>query len=561
MKKADIYFAKAQQYIEDVQSGKRIAGILEKKAIERHLNDLEHAPEKGLIFSKKAAQKALSFFTLLKHFEGEWAGQEFVPEGWQCFIIISLFGWLRADGRRRFKESYIEVARKNGKTTFAAGIALYCMVLDGEQGAQIYSAAVDKEQAKVCWKAAKAMVESSPALRKYLETSQQAIFMPTTLSTFKSFSKDTKNKDGFNPHCAICDELHAWPTDDIYNLIISGMGARRQPLVFSITTAGFNKNLPCYEMRTLYVDVLMGSKTQEDTFILIFSPDKDDDWKDPETWEKANPNYGVSVYPEYMEGELEKAMNRKSREVNFKTKNLNMWVDAPDVWIPDETVAANDYGTNPDSLLGKRCYAGLDLASHVDINALILGFPDEPHFPVLCFFWIPEGKVKEKEDRVDYRAWHEAGFIRITNGDVIDIEELVDDIDGILRLYDVKNLAFDPAKAYHGVIQGLQKGGWDEILDEYAQNMRHMSEPTKKLEAMVTAKEMDFMGNPVILWMFRNVVVYTDANDNIKLDKKKSIEKIDGVVAAVNMVGGWISVEANQEATPYKNHNLRVIYM
>ncbi len=561
MKKAEIYFNKALKYIDDVQTGKRIAGKLEKKAVERHINDLENAPEKGLIFSKKVAQKALAFFTLLKHFEGEWAGQEFVPEGWQCFIIISIFGWLRADGRRRFKESYIEVARKNGKTTFAAGIALYCMVLDGEQGAQIYSAAVDREQAKVCWKAAKNMVEASPALRKYLETSQQAIFMASTLSTFKPFSKDTKNKDGFNPHCAICDELHAWPTDEIYNLIISGMGARRQPLVFSITTAGFNKDLPCYEMRTLYIDVLMGLKVQEDTFILIFSPDKDDDWKDPKTWEKANPNYGVSVYPEYMEDELDKALNRKSREVNFKTKNLNMWVDAPDVWISDEIVAANDYGTNPEDLLGKTCYGGLDLASHVDIVALALMFPEEPHCPVLFYFWIPEGKVKEKEDRVDYRAWKEMGVIRITNGDVIDIDEHVQDIDTILKMYDVKNVSFDPAKAYHGTIQGLQKNGWDDVLDEYAQNMAHMSEPTKKLEAMITGKEMDLMGNPCIRWMFRNVVVYRDANDNIKLDKKRSIEKIDGVVATVNAIGGWISLGAKAKPDAYRDHDLRVIYM
>ena len=520
-RKEEIYKEKALAYIRSVLSGKRNAGELERLAVRRHVDDLEHAMERGLYFDERAAKRALAFCQLIKHYQGEWAGQEFVPEGWQCFILWSIFGWKTKGGVRRFKYAAIEVPRKNGKTMLAAVIALYGLVADGEQGAQVYSAAVDRDQAAICWKAAARMG-----------------------SYYKPLSKETKNKDGLNPHFAICDEMHAWPTDDIYNLIRSGMGARRQPLIFSITTAGFDMNSPYYQMRRLYVDILRGVKRDEHTFVLIFCPDKEDDWHDVRTWYKASPNLGVSVYEDFMRMEYEAAVNKGSTtEVNFKTKNLNLWVDAPDVWIKDDLVARCDYGTTDADLEGETCYAGLDLASHVDINALCLYFPERPVPACRFYFWIPEDKVREKEDRVDYRQWKEEGWIRVTNGNVIDIDEMVADLTRILRRYDVQSLAFDPAKAYHGVIQGLQKEGFDDLLDEFSQGIQNMSEPTKKIEADVSAGLVDLMRNPVIRWMFRNVVIYRDANDNIKMDKKRSIEKIDGCVAMANAYGTYMSTD------------------
>ena len=558
-KKAEIYKEKALHYIDRVMSGERIAGEYEKLAVKRHLDDLRYSTEKGLYFNEKAAKKAFVFFTLLKHYKGEWAGKELELEDWQCFIIWCVFGWYRGGGVRRFNYADIEVARKNGKTTFAAGIALYMLTLDGEAGAEIYSAAVDRDQAKICWEAAKEMIDKSPDLQKYLDTYANSILMESTASSFKPLSKDSGNKDGLNPHCAICDERHAWPTDDIYNVIKSGMGARRQPLVLTITTAGFDMGSPYYESRKVMVDILKGIKQQENQFVIIFCPDNGDDWKDPGTWIKANPNIGISVSYEYMENELKDAVNKGGGvEVNFKTKNCNMWVDAPDVWIQDDIIMANNGGIADKSLIGQECYAGLDLAAHVDINALALFFPRL--MVIKMFFWIPEGKVKEKEARVDYRLWADQGFIKTTPGDVIDIDFQVADITNICRLYDVKNLAFDPAKAYHGTIQGLQKAGLDSILDEFAQSMMNMSEPTKKLEAFIRSKRLDLMNNPVLRWMFRNVVVYRDANDNIKLDKKKSPNKIDGIVAIVNAIGGMMSADAEkQKNRMYENHSLRTI--
>ena len=224
---------------------------------------------------------------------------------------------------------------------------------------------------------------------------------------------------------------------------------------------------------------------------------------------------------------------------------MNLWVDAPDVWIQDEKVAACNYGTTEDDLIGQECYAGLDLAAHVDINALALYFPKLRHPAFRMYFWIPEGKILQKEDRVDYRQWQKEGWINVTPGDVIDIDVMVSEMSAILKKYDVRNLAFDPAKAYHGVIQGLQKEGFDGILDQFSQGIQNMSEPTKQLEADVTSASVDLMGNPVIRWMFRNVVIYRDANDNIKMDKRKSIEKIDGVVAMANAIGGYMSQDGD----------------
>lgn len=558
-KKSEIYKEKALTYIDRVMSGVRVAGRYERLAVERHLRDLRYATEKMLYFDEKEAKKAMASFALLKHYKGEWAGRELELEDWQCFIVWCLFGWYRVGGVRRFNYATVEVARKNGKTTFAAGIALYMMVLDGESGAEVYSAAVDRDQAKICWDAAKQMVEKSGALGKYLTTYTTSIVMMSTASSFKPLSRDSGNKDGLNPHCAICDERHAWQTDDIFNVIKSGMGARRQPLVFTITTAGFNMESPYYQARRVAIDVLEGVKEQDNEFAIIFCPDKEDDWKSREAWEKANPNLGVSVSYEYMERELQDAVNKGgTTEVNFKTKNCNMWVDAPDVWISDDIIQANNRGVTEEELEGMECYGGLDLASHVDINAMALYFPEVQ--AVRMWFWIPEGKVLEKEDKVDYRRWKEGGWITVTPGDVIDIDYQVADIAKICQRYDVRNLSFDPAKAYHGTIQGLQREGLDDILDEYGQSIMNMSEPTKRLEALLRGRELDLMENPVLRWMFRNVVIYRDPNDNIKLDKRKSIEKIDGVVALVDALGGMMSEEAEKKVL-YRNHGLRTVRM
>lgn len=545
----------AESYIDNVLSGEKKAGKLEVLAVKRHVDDLKKSPEKQIYFDKKAAKKAFAFFSLLKHSKGEFSGHDFELSPWEAFIIYSLFGWMRAGGTRRFRYAYVEVARKNGKTTFAAAISLLMMIFDGEQGAEVYTAATKRDQAKICWSEAKNMVAKSPALKKYVESYQRTMVMESTLSKMEPLSRDSDKLDGLNPHFAVCDEMHAWKTDDLYNVLKSATGARSQPMIFTITTAGFDKTSPCFEMRKTYIDILNGIKSQENTFVIIYTLDENDDWKDPANWYKANPNLGVSISLIYLQEEFQSAINRGgTEEVNFKTKNLNMWVDAPTVWIQDEKIQRCNYGTKPEDLKGQICYAGLDLASHVDINALACYFPKLSHPAVKMFYWIPESKIEENEDRVDYRRWIAEGRIFVTRGDVIDIDQMVDDVDRIVKNYNTENIAFDPAKAYHGTIQALQKRGLNSVLDEFSQSWRNMSEPTRELERLVTSAGIDLMDDPVLRWMFRNAVAITDSNENIKLDKKKSQNKIDGLIALVNAIGGYMSGE---KATPYKDHDVR----
>lgn len=568
------YRKRAAEYIEDVLTGRRIAGHYEVAAVQRQLRDLERQRTEGFPywFDEDEGVKRCNFFARLRHCKGEWANRPIVLEGWQAFIIFCVFGWKRVDnGKRRYLRADVETARKNGKTTLAAGIGIEMMSqIENEPGAEVYAAAVDRNQAKLCWEGAKQIIQGTTALSEIFKTYQFSILDTRMASSFKPLSKDTQNKDGLNPSCGICDERHAWKTNDIYELLRTGMGSRSQPLLFSITTAGLDKSLPYFDDLGRMKDILDGHVIDEQQFVMIYELDKDDDWKDERNWYKANPNLGVSLSLDYLRSEFEDAVRKGgSREVHFKTKNLNMWVDAPEVWIPDEKVVACDFGTDERSLAGQDCYGGLDFASHVDIIALELWFPTMPNKPVISHFWLPQAKVDAAEDNMDYLAWKQQGWLATTPGDVIDIDHLVADILDIAKRYNVKNIAFDPYKAYHGLIQGLQQGGLDGVLSEYSQSMRNMSEPTKELERMVIAGEIDLMRNPVLQWMFRNASPYYDANQNVKLfkgggkkggtgadgNKKK---KIDGVIALINAIGGYMAIKATDKPA-YQTHTLRII--
>lgn len=555
------YKKRVNNYVKSVLSGKRRTGRYERLAVERYIRDREKAEKKRYpyFFDESAALSACNFFKLLSHFKGSTAGNEFVLEPWQSFIIWNIFGWKkRSDGYRRFTSADLIVARKNGKTTLAAGVALYCMILDDEPGAEIYAGAKDKEQAKIVWEAASTIAKQSPQLSSLLQFYRKAVTCDATASFFKPLSRDMKNKDGLNPHCAILDERHAWETDELVELIRTGMGARKQPLTFSISTYGMKKDVPYYEDVALYKQILEGSVVQENQFVMIFALDDTDDWQDEKNWVKANPNLNVSCYLDYLRDEFTAAKNKGGRyEISFKTKNLNIWVDAPDVWIKDEMVAACNWEDDTD-LRGQECYGGLDFASHVDLVALELYFPGTKS--VVSHFWCPEDKVLQNEDKVDYRLWMQQGHLITTPGNVIDIDFLVRDILNICRMYYVKNLAFDPYKSYHGLIQGLIKGGMSEVLDEFSQSINNMSEPTKQLERMVHGREINFLNNPVIRWMFGNVVIFADQNNNIKVHKGQSRNKIDGIAALINAIGGYMSNEAElQKSQIYTQHSLRTI--
>lgn len=551
----------AEKYINEVLSGKIKVSATTKLTFERHKRDSVVAPENGWYFDRKAVERVFDFCSLLKHSPDKSTWVPFAPEPWQAAIIYIIFGWHKKNGTRRFNYAYIEIPKKNGKTTFAAVFANYLLFFDGEEEAEVYCAATVEKQARLCFEMSKKMIEHSPALKKRTRILTKNINIPASSSKMEMLGRDSESMEGINPSGAVIDEYHVWKNNEVFENIQSATVNRRQPLVIIITTSGRDKTLPCFSYRQICIDILKGILTQDDTFAIIYTPDEADDWHDETSWVKANPNYGVSVLRERFLSEFQGAVNDPRKEVSFKTKNLDLWVDAPEVWIPDDKWLLCNHGIKDEDLQGQICYAGLDLASHVDINALALYFPKVKEHPVCkVFYWIPQAKVHEKQDRVDYSAWVRKGYVKTTEGDVIDIDSQVADIMEIVKGYQVERLSFDPAKAYHGTIQGLYKAGFAaDKMDPYAQGIMNMSAPTKELERLIMSGELEHMNDPVLRWMLSNVQIYQDINNNIKPDKKRSREKIDGIVALVTAIGGYMSTNdaAGSKEIYNKGYSLR----
>lgn len=544
--------SKIQAYVDSVLSGDLPSCLYVQKACERWNNDWQRD---DIYYDEKAVRRAYFVGTHLKHYKGELAGTFIELELWQLFIIGNIFGWkVKETGKRRFTYADVFVPRKNGKTTLATVVAIVLLLFDGEAGAEVYAAAVDKEQAKICFDAAKELLKSSE-FAAFVQMYRGSILMESTASVFKPLSKDTKNKDGLNPHAAICDERHAWKTNEIYDVLKTGMGARSQPLIFSISTAGTDTSLPYFSDIETLKEVVLGIKQKDNHFILLYQPDEGDAWDDPATWAKVNPNLGVSLSRTYMEREAAEAKLKGGTTLaSFQTKNLNMWVDAPKVWIPDDDVKACNWEQDTAQLIGQDCYVGMDLARKTDLVAVSLYFPKFQ--AALFMFVVPEAKVEEAKDLVDYRLWKEQGWLTVTPGKILDEDYFVSLLLNFLEPYNVKCLAYDPWGAWN-ILPKLSR--YSEVLMEYQQNIRYMSVPTKELESMVLQKRINLLGNPIIRWNFKNVVIYQDPNANIKLDKAKSRNKIDGVVALVDSIGGYLNKEASKPQQVYETHTLRVI--
>jgi phage terminase large subunit-like protein len=537
----------AEKYIEEVITGKVKVCELTRMAVMRHVEDLETGVDRGLFFDKKAGEKAINFFKQagLKHTKGEFAKKSntaFIPEPWQCFILYVLFGWKNADGSRRFNYAYVEVAKKNGKSTFAAGIAHYCFIADKEPGAEVYTAASNRDQAKIVFNEARNMVRNSTQLKKLVTVYEHSLFVDVTMSTFKPLSADQDSFEGKNPSCTIFDEYHVQKTNDLFDNIKSAMASRKSPLLFIITTAGKSRTSPCYDYRQMVIEILKGVKNQDNIFGLIYTLDEGDQWDDPEVWIKSNPNLDVSVNRSFLENELKECKNRESAVINFKTKNLNIWTDSSKGWIADKVwMACASEEVTKEKLIGMSCYGGLDLAASTDLNSLSLYFPEIK--AQLWWFWIPEGKVAQVEDRVDYRLWVQQGWIKITEGDVIDIDTISADIVEIVSQYNVASIAIDPARAYHGVVQNLQKE--DITLSHFRQGFVSMDTPTKEFERLIVGKELRHEGNPVMRWNMGNIEIRTDPAGNIKIDKGKSRNRVDGPVAGVMAIGEYMTNSDN----------------
>ena len=549
----------ANQYAHDVISGKIVACKFVKQAAQRHLNDIEksNSDDFDYVFDEEDAMRYSSFCELLHLWKGQWANQKVVLQPWQLFIIQVLLGWKHKDtGLRRFKKGYIEMARKNAKTTLVAMIALAMLMIDNEIGGQIYSAATKEEQARIVVNDMAGIINSTPLLGAYFQFRKakegySRIMYTDSYSFVRPLGRDSKTQDGFDPSIGLIDEYHAHPTDELVDVIESGMGSRREPLLLIITTAGFNIISPCFQFRKSCESILTGESIDDSLFCIIYTLDEDDDFQDENVWIKSNPNLDISVKKEFLKGQLIDALNRPSKRVPFLTKNMNMWVDAPTVWIPDEQWMQQSIDVSIEDLIGYECYGGLDLASTKDTTALVFYFPDYKGKELIYpFFFIPKetAKENEKEVKVPYTQWAKDGWITLTDGGMgraTDYDYIRKKIEDLTELgWYINSIAFDKFNSSQ-LVGELRTRGY--IMEDFSQSIGVISFPTKDFERRIVTQKLFHNGSPVMRWQIKNVFLYTDANENQKIDKAKSINKVDGPVAAVMALARNLQVNSGGE--------------
>ncbi|ARC35949.1 terminase large subunit [Paracoccus yeei] len=544
-----------------VVAGKVVAGHLTRLACQRHLEDLKTSKARGLVWDRAAALHAIEFFSHLRHSTGEWAGQPFDLQPWQQFVVGSVFGWKRADGLRRFRTAYVEVARKNGKSALLAGIALYALVADGEAGAHVYAAATTRDQARIVFGEAERMVAASPALSSRVTRTVNNLAVLPTASWFRPLSADASKMDGLNVHFAAVDEVHEHPGPEIIQKLNTATGARRQPLIVEITTAGHDRHSVCRQHHEFSVKALEGTLPQETAdpwFAFIATIDAGDDWTDPKVWGKANPSLGVTVKLDDLKRQIDEAREMPAQQNAIRRLRLNEWTEQVTRWLDMEVWAkgglsataggadiAGELSRLEQLLAGRECYGGLDLARVNDLSAFLLLFPPTrdaalgslaEKWITLSRFWVPEEDIlrRARRDRVPYDVWRDQGFLVATPGNATDFAFIEAEIIALAGRFDLRELAYDRTFAGE-IVQHLQDEGLN--LVQFGQGFLSMAAPTAELERLAVSRLLWHGGHPVLRWNASNVAVRHDPAGNIKPDKERSSERIDGVVALCNALG------------------------
>ena len=519
---------------------------------------------KGTYYDKAKADNAVDFINSLCHVHGEWAGKPFNLMKWQDKIVRDIFGTVKADGNRQYNTAFIFTPKKNAKSELAAAVALYLLCADGEYGAEIYGCAADKNQAGIIFKTASQMVRLKPALAKRIKVNEanKRLIYPMMNSFYQVMSADVPSKHGINAHGVIFDELLAQPNRELYDVMTKGAGdARRQPLNFILSTAGTDKRSICYEVYQKAKDILEGRRDDPTFYPVIYGADPKDNWEDEKIWKKANPSLGVSIVMDKLRQAYESAKGNPVEEKLFRQLRLNIWSEETARWLPIEiwNELAEDYDEY--DLRDKICYGGLDLSSTTDITAFVLMFPpDDPNgkYKVLPYFWIPMANMDKriKRDHVQYDSWQTMGYVMTTEGSVVDYGTVEDFIKSLGQKFEIRQIAMD---RWNGTAtaQRLEKAGFTMI--EFGQGFRSMTYPTKELMRLILDKKIAHNGNDALNWMLENMVVKTDEAGNVKPDKAKSTERIDGAVALIMALDIALKGGGEPEGSIYDNRGILVI--
>ena len=515
-------------------------------------------------YDKDAADYAVMFIESLCHTKGTWAGKPFELIDWQEQIIRDLFGVLKSNGYRQFNTAYIEIPKKQGKSELAAAVALLLLCGDGEERAEVYGCAADRNQAKIVFDVAVDMVRFCPALSKrvkILESQKKITYLPTN-SSYQVLSADVANKHGFNTHGVIFDELHTQPNRKLFDVMLQGSGdARMQPLYFLITTAGNDTNSICYEVHQKAIDIAEGRKVDPTFYSVIYGAAEDEDWTDPKVWKKANPSLGITVGIDKVKAACESAQQNPGEENAFRQLRLNQWVKQSVRWMPMDKWDACAFPVSEDDLEGRICYGGLDLSSTTDITAFVLVFPpldEEDKYYILPYFWIPEETLdlRVRRDHVPYDLWERQGVLMTTEGNVVHYGYIEKFIESLGEKYNIREIAFDRWGAVQ-MVQNLEGMGFTVV--PFGQGFKDMSPPTKELMKLTLEERIAHSGHPVLRWMMDNIFIRTDPAGNIKADKEKSTEKIDGAVAAIMALDRAIRCGNDTSASVYDSRGILFI--
>lgn len=563
----------ANQYARDIVRGKTVACRYVIDACQRHLDDLAKEKTKKFLyrFDKDLAEKAAKFIQLLPHTKGEWAFKRMpiTLEPWQLFIVCSAFGWVRKGSKlRRFREVYTEIPRKNGKSAISAGVALFCFTCDDEFGAEVYSGATTEKQAWEVFRPARLMCKRTPALCDAFGVEVNASNMNRPEDGARLEPLIGNPGDGASPSCAIVDEYHEHDTDALYTTMLTGMGARRQPLMWAITTAGYNIEGPCYDKRREVIEMLNGTVPNDELFGVIYTVDEGDDWTDPAVLRKANPNMGISVYSDFLLSQQKRAMNNARQANVFKTKHLNIWVSARAAYFnlvswrncEDETLTIEQFE-------GQPCYLSFDLARKLDMNSMVRIFTRDidgrrHYYCIAPKFWVPYDTVystdtDHQRTAERFQKWVNSGHLEVTEGAEIDYRVILEEAKAVNRQNPVEESAIDP----HGATN-LSHHLADEGLTPITivQNYTNMSDPMKELEAAIEAGRFHHDGHPILTWCISNVVgKYLPGNDDVvRPIKEHSENKIDGATALIMDIGRAMLPETRQDLNGFFENPIMV---
>jgi phage terminase large subunit-like protein len=515
-------------------------------------------------YSKELADYAVNFIECLCHTKGTWAGKPFELIDWQEQIIRDIFGTIKPNGYRQFTTAYVEIPKKMGKSELAAAVALLLTCGDGEERAEVYGCAADRQQATIVFDVAADMVRMCPALNrrvKILASQKRIVYQPTN-SFYQVLSAEAYSKHGFNIHGVVFDELHTQPNRKLFDVMTKGSGdARMQPLYFLITTAGTDTNSICYETHQKAKDILEGRKIDPTFYPVIYGADENDDWTDPAVWKKANPSLGITVGIDKVQAACESAQQNPAEENAFRQLRLNQWVKQAVRWMPMDKWDACAFKVTEESLRGRVCYGGLDLSSTTDITAFVLVFPPldaDDKYVVLPYFWIPEDtlELRVRRDHVPYDVWEKQGFLQTTEGNVVHYGYIEKFIEQLGEKFNIREIAFDRWGAVQ-MVQNLEGMGFTVV--PFGQGFKDMSPPTKELMKLTLEQKIAHGGHPVLRWMMDNIFVRTDPAGNIKADKEKSTEKIDGAVATIMGLDRAIRCGNNNSASVYDERGILFI--